>query len=113
MKITTTLIRNSVRVRVLITNDVRKFINTGVKIDSRTEWNKGAVVNRPDAVELNAIIGSKVTEVKRVVTALEAQGLAVTPENITEAIKTAGGDSSKLQAASDAAAKLTEKQLKQ
>lgn len=86
MKITTTLIRNSVMVRVLITNDVRKFINTGVKIDSRTEWNKGAVVNRPDAVELNAIIGSKVTEVKRVVTALEAQGIAVTPENITEAI---------------------------
>lgn len=86
MKITTTLIRNSVMVRVLISNDVRKFINTGVKIENRSEWSKGVVINRPDSVELNAIIGAKVTEVKRIITTLEAQGIAVTPDSITDAM---------------------------
>lgn len=88
MKITTTLIRNSVMVRVHIDSDVRKYVNTGVKINNRTEWLKGAIVNRPDAVELNAVIGCKVAEVKRVVTALEAQGIVVTPDNIAEALTT-------------------------
>ena len=86
MKISTTLIRDNVMVRILLYNNVRKYINTGVKINDRSEWHKGAIINRPDAVELNAIIGSKVIEVKRVITLLEAQGIAVTPDNIAEAM---------------------------
>lgn len=86
MKITTTIIRDNVMVRVLLYNNVRKYINTGVKIKSRHEWCKGAVVNRSDAVELNAIIGSKLLEVKQAITKLEAQGITVTPESIADAL---------------------------
>lgn len=62
-----------------------------------------------EAAQTSASLSDYFTSAKAERNAAQNEAL----ENITEAIKTAGGDSSKLQAASDAAAKLTEKQLKQ
>lgn len=64
MKISTTLLRDNVMVRVAFSSNVRKHINTGVKIIGPAEFINGVVVNHPDAMDLNAQIGAKVAEVK-------------------------------------------------
>lgn len=86
MKITATLIRLNVMVRIQFAHDRKKHIATGVRIDNRSQWHKGAVVGRTDAPELNATIGAKLAEVKRIVSMLELQGVTPTPESVTSAL---------------------------
>lgn len=62
-----------------------------------------------DAVETSAPINDYFASAKQERDATQNEAL----ETITEAIKAAGGDQSKLQSAADASAKLSEKQLKQ
>lgn len=73
-------------VRVAFANNRRKHINTGVQIAKRSEWCRGAVVHRADAVALNATIGGKVAEVQRAIASLEAQNIEVTVEALTDAL---------------------------
>ena len=86
MKISTTLLRNNVMVRVAFTSNIRKHFNTGVSVADRSQFDSGAIVNREDAAELNAKIGAKLAEVKRAIDLLEAQGIDVTPDTLSNAL---------------------------
>lgn len=86
MKISTTLIRNNVMVRVAFADNTRRHYATGVKIEERSQWSNGAIIKHQNAVELNAIIGKKVADVKRAIDLLVAQGYPVTPDSISDAL---------------------------
>lgn len=73
-------------VRVAFPNNTRRHFATGVKIDDRSQLKNGAVIDHPNAVELNAVIGSKVTEIKRAIDLLVAQGYPITPESLADAL---------------------------
>lgn len=73
-------------VRVAFPDNTRRHFATGVKIDDRSQFKNGAVTNHPNAVELNAAIGSKVAEVKRAIDLLIAQGYPITPDSLADAL---------------------------
>lgn len=73
-------------VRVAFPDNTRRHFATGVKIDDRSQFKNGAVTNHPNAVELNAVIGSKVAQVKRAIDLLVAQGYPLTPEALSDAL---------------------------
>lgn len=73
-------------VRVAFPDNTRRHFATGVKIDDRSQFKNGAVINHPNAVELNAVIGSKVSEVKRAIDLLIAQGYPITPDSLADAL---------------------------
>lgn len=81
-KVTVILLRQNVVVYVYFNRHDRRVFNTGVKLSSTSEWNGNSVVNRSDALMLNAKIDAKRKQIEKALYAMSLNEEAFNYQNL-------------------------------